>query len=54
MLSWELSMLETPLDKEPTANCLIETHTKLEELIPVAMVKYGLNRVQLPLYAVPD
>ena len=39
-------MLEIPLDKEITANCLVKTHTKLEELIPVAMVKYDLNRVQ--------
>ena len=46
----KLSVLEIPLDKELTANCLIETRTKLEELIPAAMVKYGLNRVQLPLW----
>ena len=50
MLSWKLSVLEIPLDKELTANCLIETRTQLEELIPAAMVKYGLNRVQLPLW----
>ena len=48
MLSWKLSVLEIPLDKELTANCLVETRTKLEELIPAAMVEYGLNRVQLP------
>ena len=50
MLSWKLSVLEIPLDKELTANCLVETRTKLEELIPAAMVKYVLNRVQLPLW----
>ena len=50
MLLWKLSVLEIPLDKELTANCLIETRTKLEKLIPAAMVKYGLNRVQLPLW----
>ena len=56
MLSWKLSVLEIPLDKEFTANCLVETRRKLEKLIPAAMVKYGLNRVQLPLVveAVPD
>ena len=43
-------MLEIPLDKELTANCLVETRTKLEELIPAAMVDYGLFRVQLPLW----
>ena len=35
MLSWKLSVLEIPLDKELTANCLVETRTKLEELIPL-------------------
>ena len=49
MLSWKLSVLEIPLDKELTANCLVETRTKLE-LIQAAMVEYGLNRVQLPLW----
>ena len=48
--SWKLSVLEIPLDKELTANCLVETRTKLEELILAAMVKYGLNKVQLPLW----
>ena len=43
-------MLEISLDKELTANCLVETSTKIEELIPAAMVKYGLNKVQLPLW----
>ena len=43
-----MSVLEIPLDKEFTANCLVETHTKLYELMPAAMVKYSLNRVQLP------
>ena len=50
MLSWKLSVLKIPLDKELTANCLVETRTKLEELIPAVMVNYGLNRVQLPLW----
>ena len=38
-----------PLDKELTADFLIETCTKLKKLILAAMIKYGLNRVQLPL-----
>ena len=42
-------MLEIPLDKELTDDRLVETRTKFEELIPAAMVKYGLNRLQLPL-----
>ena len=50
MLSWKQSVLEIPLDKELTANCLVETRTKLEELIPASMVEYGLNRVQVPLW----
>ena len=41
-------MLEIPLDKELTANCLVETHTKLEELIPAAMVNCGLTRDSSP------
>ena len=45
-----MSVLEIPLDKELPANCLIETCTKLEEVIPAAMIKYGLYRVQLPLW----
>ena len=48
MLSWKLSVVEIPLVKELTANCLVETRTNLEELVPAAMVKYGLNREQLP------
>ena len=50
MLSWKLSVVEIPLDKELTrpTNCLVETRTKLEEPIPAAMVDYGLNRVQRP------
>ena len=28
----------------------METRTKLEELIPAAMVDYGLNRLQRPLW----
>ena len=50
MLSRKLSVLEIPLDKEHAASCLAETHTKLEELIPAAMVRYGLTRVQLHLW----
>ena len=38
LLNWKLSVLEIPLDKELTANCLVETRTILEELIPAAMV----------------
>ena len=45
----KLFVLEIPLGKEVTAYCLVETYTKLEELIPTAMVKCGLTRVQLPL-----
>ena len=43
-------MLEIPLDKELTANCLVETFMKLEELIPAAMVDYGMIRVQFALW----
>ena len=43
-------VLEIPLDKQLTANFLVETCTKLKELILVAMVEYGLNRVRLPLW----
>ena len=43
MLFWKLRMLEILLDKELTANCFLETHTKLEELIPAAMVKGVLH-----------
>ena len=50
MRLWKFSVLEIPVDKELTANCLIETGTKPEELILAAMVKYGLNRVQLPFW----
>ena len=46
----KIELLEIPLDKELTANCLIETCTKLKELNPAEMVKYSLNRVQLPLW----
>ena len=35
----KLSMLEIPLDKELCANCLVETRTKLEKLIPATMVE---------------
>ena len=50
MLSKKLSVFEIPLDKELTANCFVETRMKLKELIPTAMVEYGLTRVQLPLW----
>ena len=40
MRSWKLNVLEISLEKELTAYCLVETRTKLEELIPAAMVKY--------------
>ena len=48
-------MLRIPLDKELTTNFLVETSMKLEVTL-AAMVDYGLNRVQLPLWlhAVPD
>ena len=45
MLSRKKSVLEIPLDKELNANCLLETRTKLGELIPAAMVDYGLKMV---------
>ena len=48
--SREMGVLEIPLDKELTANCLVETRTKLKELIPGVMVKYGLTRVQFYLW----
>ena len=38
MLSWKLSLLKIPLDKELTANYLTETCTNLEELILATMV----------------
>ena len=50
-------MLGIPLDKELTANCLVETRTKLEELVPAAMGRYDLNRVHaapLVVAAIPD
>ena len=49
MLSLKLSVLEIPLEEELPANCLVETCTKLKELIPAVIVKYGLCRAQLPL-----
>ena len=54
VLLCKFQLLEIPLDKELTANCLADTRTKLEELIPAAMVKYGLTRVQPLDAAVPD
>ena len=50
MLSWKLSVLEIRLDKELTANCLVEPCTKLEEPIPAAMVTYDPISVQFPLW----
>ena len=48
-------MLEISVDKELTAICLVKTRTKVEELIPVVIVDFGLNRVQRPMVAaVPD
>ena len=43
-------MFKIPLDQKFTANCLVETGTKLEELIPAVMFDYVQNRVQLPLW----
>ena len=34
----KLNLLEIPVDKEPTANCLVETCRKLGELVLAAMV----------------
>ena len=50
MLWWKLSVLEIPLDKEPTVNYLEEICTKLEELILAAIMKYGVTRIQLLLW----
>ena len=44
----ELNVLEIPLDKELTINCLVETHAKLRELILAEMVLCGLIRVPCP------
>ena len=49
MLSWKLSVLESLLDKELTANFLVETCTKLDKLILAVMMDYCLNRVTAPL-----
>ena len=38
-------VLESLLDKELTANCLVKTRTKFENLVLAAMVNYGLYRV---------
>ena len=43
MLLLKSSVPEITLDKKLTANCLIETHTKLQELIPALLVKYRLK-----------
>ena len=40
--------LEIPLDKEVTANRLVETCTKLQELVLAVEVKCRLTSVQLP------
>ena len=42
-------MLEIPLDKELTANCLVETRTKLGELIRAAMVHMWADQGSAPL-----
>ena len=42
-------MFEILLGKELTANCLVETHMKLDELILAAIVEYSRNSVQPPL-----
>ena len=44
MLLYKLVVTEIPLDKELSANCLRETHTKLEKLFAAVMVKGGLIR----------
>ena len=46
-------MLEISLDKELTAKCLVETRTKLKELITASMVGYGLT-APLVVAAVSD
>ena len=45
----KFSVPEIPLKRELTANCPVETHSKLRKLIPAVMVDYGLHRVHLPL-----
>ena len=37
------NVLEIPLDKELTVDCLVDNRTKREELLPIAMVEYGLD-----------
>ena len=51
-----LSMLQIPTDKDLVAIGLVETHTKLEELIPAAMFDYGLKEGTAPhvVAEVPD
>ena len=49
MLLWKFSVYAIPFDKE-LIDGLVETRTKLEELILAAMVDYGLNRVQRPMW----
>ena len=44
-----MSVLEIPLDKKLTANCLVETRTKLGLLITAAMVDYS-HRIQCLLW----
>ena len=50
MLLWKLGVLEISLDKELTANCLLGTRTKPEEPMQAMTIKYGMTRVQLPLW----
>jgi hypothetical protein len=52
----KLSVLDIPVDiKELTANCVVETCTKLRELILVAMVlKCGVIKVQRPKRLMQD
>ncbi len=45
----KLCVLEIPLDKELTANCLVETRTKLGELIRAAMVHMWADQGSAPL-----
>ena len=55
LLLWKVSVFEIPLDKELIVKCLLETCTKLKELILATMVLCGLIRVPGPSWfaAVP-
>ena len=48
MILWKLRVLEILLDKELAAICLAETRTRLKELIPATVVKYGLMEYSSP------